>query len=150
VVKELSEKYIQERQHRHVVYEDVVPTLRYLKENYRLGLLTNGAPDLQRTKLDASGLADFFDAVIISGEVGIGKPDPRIFELALDQLGAAAHTTAMIGNSLRSDVAPALELHLMTIWVNREVKHRDDTIIPNAEVSNLTELKDIFQAHRPK
>jgi len=143
--RELGEKYVRERRKRHVVYDDVLPVLKHLKQNRRLGLLTNGSPDLQRAKLEGSGFADYFDTVIVSGEVGFGKPDTRIFELMLDRLNATPDSAAMIGNSLKSDVAPALELGLMAVWVNREGKTRDNAIVPSAEVSDFAELENVFE-----
>jgi putative hydrolase of the HAD superfamily len=142
--EELADRYVQERRKLHVVYDDVVPVLEHLRNHHRIGLLTNGAPDLQRRKLAESGLAGYFNAVVVSGEVGFGKPDPRIFRLMLDTLNASAEASAMIGNSLKSDVAPAAAIGMMTVWVNREHKAGSEATLPDAEVAGLTELIEIF------
>jgi putative hydrolase of the HAD superfamily len=143
--KELGEKYIQERRQRHIVYDDVLPVLNHLRQNHKLALLTNGSPDLQRAKLKAPGLADFFHTIVVSGEVGLGKPDPRIFEMTLNHLDATPNLAAMIGNSLKSDIAPALKLGLLAIWVNREGKVRNNVIVPDAEVSDLKQLINVLE-----
>lgn len=143
IAEELGEKYIQERRKRHVVFDDVLPTLNYFKPRCKLGILTNGSPDLQRAKLEGSGIADLFDAVVISGELGFGKPDFRIFEIALERLDASKESAVMVGNSLKSDIAPALQIGIMAVWVNRESKPRNKPIIPDAEIANLLELKKI-------
>ena len=143
--EEVADRYVEERRKLHVVYDDVVPILDRLKQDHSLGLLSNGAPDLQRRKLEGSGLARYFDAVVISGEVGLGKPDPRIFELALDRLGATADASAMIGNSLKSDIAPAMAIGMMAVWVNRERKPRSESVVPSVEVTDLKELTKIFE-----
>ena len=57
------------------MFSDVEANLIKLREIYQLALVTNGAPDLQREKIQGSKLALYFDAILISGEVGIGKPD---------------------------------------------------------------------------
>ena len=145
LAKELSETYVRERRKRHIVYDDVLPTLEHFGQSCRLGLLTNGAPDLQRAKLEGSGLGIFFDTIVISGEVGFGKPDPRIFKLALARLDTKPEAAVMVGNSLKSDMSPAMEIGMMAIWVNREGKVGDKSIVPNAEVADLTKLKDIFE-----
>ena len=76
----------------------------------RVGLVSNGGSATQRAKLRRLGLA--FDAVVISGEVGLRKPDPRIFRLALRRLGATPGGAVMVGDDARLDLAPARELGL--------------------------------------
>jgi FMN phosphatase YigB (HAD superfamily) len=61
--------------------------------------------------------------------------------MTLEHLDAAPKSAAMIGNSLKSDIAPALELNLRAIWVNRGRKARDNIIVPDAEISNLTQVE---------
>jgi putative hydrolase of the HAD superfamily len=144
IVEELSDRFIQERRQRHFVYEDVLPVLTHFGQRCRLGLLTNGTPDLQRAKLKGSGLESFFDTVVISGEIGFGKPDLRIFELILERLDAKVESTVMVGNSLQSDISPALKLGMAAVWVNREGKVGDSSIVPDAEVTDLRKLKELL------
>ena len=66
--------FLSERRARHIVFPDVEDNLANLKEVYQLALVTNGAPDLQREKIQGANLARFFDATLISGKVGVGKP----------------------------------------------------------------------------
>ena len=86
---------------------DAKETLARLKPAFKIGLLTNGASDLQREKIAASGLASFFDAVAVSGEHGTGKPNPGIFHILLRELGSPPGAAAMVGNSLARDIAGA-------------------------------------------
>ena len=83
------------------------PGARELVENlagqYRLGMVTNGYSDSQRGRLAAAGWGDRFDPLLISEEVGVAKPDPRIFQLALDQLGLGAADALYVGDSLSHD-----------------------------------------------
>ncbi len=60
---------------------------------------------MQRSKINRFGLADLFDLILIEGEVGFGKPDPRVYERALESLGVAAGDTWMVGDNLEWDVA---------------------------------------------
>ncbi|MFT4884928.1 MAG: putative hydrolase of the HAD superfamily [Natronomonas sp.] len=71
--------------------------LERLAEEYRLGVLTNGVPEVQRAKLDTSGLAAFFETVVSSYELGAHKPDPKPFRTAEERLSADAY--AMVGDS---------------------------------------------------
>lgn len=143
--EELGDRYIRERRKLHVVFDDVVSALEQLKRRHTLGLLTNGAPDLQRQKLEGSGLADYFDAVIVSGEVGFGKPDTRIFQVILDRLSATPSSSVMIGNSIKSDIVPALELGMRAIWINRDGKMFEEPVIPSEQIDNLMQLVEIFE-----
>lgn len=68
-----------ERRARHEVFADAEGTLEQLKESHSLALVTNGAACLQREKLAASGLAGYFDAVVVSADIGAAKPDVSVF-----------------------------------------------------------------------
>jgi 2-haloalkanoic acid dehalogenase type II len=82
-------------------------TLQRLQGRFKLGLVTNGERDSQRGRLGATGLDAFFDAVLISDEAGCSKPDPRIFELALEALGVEAGQALYVGDSVEHDYAGA-------------------------------------------
>ncbi len=78
-----------------------------LRENYRVGLLTNGPVRAQRSKLERLSLTSAFDAVLISGELSAGKPDPRAFEALIDELGVTAETLVYVGNDVTADIGGA-------------------------------------------
>jgi putative hydrolase of the HAD superfamily len=103
-------------------------------------LITNGASDLQREKLEASELGDRFAVVVVSGEFGIGKPDPTIFEHALAQLGAEKKDAVMIGDSVDRDVDGAVDAGLQGVWINRFGEQRPEGRSDLVEISTLTEL----------
>jgi putative hydrolase of the HAD superfamily len=86
LAEELGERFGIERRARHHVFTDVAAALTGLSDAYVLALVTNGASCLQREKLAASGLADHFTAVVVSADIGVGKPDAAIFRHALTQL----------------------------------------------------------------
>lgn len=102
-------------------FPDALDTIRALRgRGIRVGVLTNGPSELQRRKLRASGLLDEFDAVAISGELGVHKPDPRAFECALELLGTRADETAMVGDDLVNDIGGALAVGFAAVvWVER-------------------------------
>jgi putative hydrolase of the HAD superfamily len=96
-------------------FDDALAVLARLRAaGLRVGLLTNGPSELQRRKLEATGLAGAFDAIAISEEVGCAKPHPRAFEAALALLGCDAAGTAMVGDSPLYDVQGALAAGLAT------------------------------------
>ena len=86
LAEELGERFGIERRARHEVFADVPAALA--AAGVPLALVTNGASCLQREKLAGSGLADRFDAVVVSGDLGVGKPDASVFRHALSLLGA--------------------------------------------------------------
>jgi len=125
--------------------------VRDLGRDHRLGLVTNGAPDVQREKLSHTALAPLFEVTIISAEIGIGKPDPRIFEAALASLRIAPQDAVMIGDSLARDVAGAHAAGLRAIWVDRGVPETtaDSAPAPDARVTALTEVRSALAALGP-
>jgi HAD superfamily hydrolase (TIGR01549 family) len=74
-----------------------------------LGVLTNGVGRVQRRKLAACGLDEFVDAVVVSGEVGARKPDPRIFRIARARLGGGGPDPVFVADDLERDLRPAVE-----------------------------------------
>ncbi|RSL53864.1 hypothetical protein CEP53_007632 [Fusarium sp. AF-6] len=89
--------------------------LRLRKHGYRIGIITNGQIEDQADKAEAIGIRRLVDRIITSEEAGYHKPDPRIFEYALEKLGASPETTFMIGDSIDSDIKGALDPQLPAI-----------------------------------
>lgn len=91
--------------------------LEQFKGKYKLGLLTNGSPSLQRRKIELSRLESFFDAIAISGEVRIGKPKPGIFDWLCEQAGVPKEEALMVGNSLGRDIKGAQNAGMRNVWI---------------------------------
>lgn len=105
-----------------------------------LGLLTNGPALVQRARLTRLGLADRFMPLVISGELGCAKPDPRFFATALEQADVPPHAAVMIGDNPVADVAGARHAGLRAIWLNRgsTAWPRDAGPAPDAVCGDLT------------
>ena len=142
--KQLAAIFLSERRARHIVFPDVEDNLTNLKEVYQLALVTNGAPDLQRGKIQGANLARFFDAILISGEVGIGKPDCRIFKMALDALAASPSETVMVGDSLTRDILGAQRVGLKGIWLNRLRNDTTSQVTPDVQIENLSQIHELL------
>ena len=84
----------------------------------RLGLITNGNGPAQRAKIDRFGLAKLFHHVLIEGEFGCGKPDPRVYWTSMNALGCRPSNTWMVGDNLEWEVAAPQQLGLTAIWVD--------------------------------
>ena len=142
--EELAATFPAERRKRHVVYLDVEPALQELRKTHRLALVTNGAPDLQREKLHGAGLAGYFETIVVSGDLGFGKPDARIFQLALSRLGMLPGKTVMVGDSLKRDVAGAQQVGIRGVWINRNGREPDGGIIPDVQIETLGQLRAVL------
>ncbi len=94
-------------------------TLRALHGRIGLAVITNGLQEVQRPRLERSTIGGYFDAVIVSEEVGAAKPDPAIFDVALARMGRPAREQVlMVGDSLTSDVAGANRSGIDACWYN--------------------------------
>jgi putative hydrolase of the HAD superfamily len=130
----------QTRRRLQTVFPDALPVLTALRPRYRLALVTNGAPDLQRTKIGASGLGEWFEVMVVSGEQGVGKPDPRIFTATLARLQLTARDVVMVGNSLDHDIAGARAAGVGSVWINRVGEQPPVERVPDAVITGLGEL----------
>jgi putative hydrolase of the HAD superfamily len=104
------------------VFPDTVPVLRRLRaRGLRVGLLTNGPSAFQRRKLEVSALERELDAIAVSGEIGVAKPEHEAFAIALSLLGTEPDETAMVGDSLAADIEGALGAGLAAaIWLGAD------------------------------
>jgi putative hydrolase of the HAD superfamily len=91
------------------------------------------------------GLARYFPHVVDSGLVGVRKPDPAIFRLALEQMGMEPEDVTVIGDSYRKDIEPALTLGCKAIWVKGSAWDKSDETVPfEPTVSSLVQLYDLL------
>jgi putative hydrolase of the HAD superfamily len=141
LAEELAERFPLERRTRHEVFPDVEPALAELRESHTLALVTNGASCLQREKLAASGLGDYFEIVVVSGEFGVGKPDPSIFRHALSQLRSDGSGAVMVGDNLTRDIDGAIAAGLEGVWINRLGQVPPEPRPGLAEISTLSDLR---------
>jgi putative hydrolase of the HAD superfamily len=115
---------------------DVLTELQ--RRGYRLALLTKGDRVIQESRVDASGLRQFFDAVLIVSE----KTASTLLEL-LAALGCSAEASWMVGNSLRSDIVPALAAGMRAVWIDAHVweyERLDSPLVLDELVSVLANL----------
>lgn len=113
------------------LHDDALPALDELESalpGVRLGIITNGEPDLQRAKLDRLGVLDRFVHVIASGAIGVTKPDRGIFDVARERFAADAtvERAAYVGDRLRTDAIGAADAGFDGVWVDRFAAALDD------------------------
>jgi YjjG family noncanonical pyrimidine nucleotidase len=121
--------------------------LAAIRPHVRLALVTNGLADVQRPRLARSPIGPLFDTVVVSEELGVAKPDARIFEHALRQLQHDdRETVLMVGDSLEADIQGGLNAGLRTCWFNPSRAANGTTIAPTFEIARLLELRDRLAA----
>ena len=109
---------------RYPLYPDADDLLVALHGRYKLGIVTNGVAGLQRKKWHGCGLETWFEAVAISGEVGIGKPERGIFSWVAQQLEVELDECVMVGDNAERDVRGGNQAGMQTVWVDRGYKPR--------------------------
>lgn len=108
--------------------------LEQLRQEYKLGIIANQLPGLEQ-RLKDFGILEYFDAIFSSADLGLVKPDPAIFRLALQKTNCLPHQAIMIGDRLDNDIVPAKRIGMKTIWIKQGFSCL-------AQVKNLEERAD--------
>ncbi|PSQ10210.1 haloacid dehalogenase [Halobacteriales archaeon QS_7_69_60] len=146
VGRRVAAVYADERDHGNVEPLPGVETALDAVGDRPLGVVTNGAPEMQSAKLEALGLDDAFDVVVHAGYDVPAKPSPEPFEAALSELSVRPERAVHVGNSLRSDVAGARAAGVRTVWLAEEA---DPSTVPDPgpdhAISTLAELPSVIR-----
>ena len=143
--KILSNMYVNFLAEASFIYKETEELLSYLYKKYKIVIITNGLTSVQNKRIKKSIIKDYFDAVIISDEIKIAKPDPKIFDYALNVINHTnKESVLMIGDSLSSDVKGGINAGIDTCWFNPNNKKNNSSLIPKYEISTLLELKNIL------
>lgn len=140
----ITDAYTRLREEALEAIPGAIDTVRWLRaQGCRLALLTNGAEAAQCRKIERFELAPLFDAVLVEGEQGFGKPDPRIYELALARLAAAPSETWMVGDNLEWDVAQPQRMGIFAVWIDARGRGLPPghAVRPDRIVRTLAELR---------
>ncbi len=139
---EFEEEYLAICPTKTNLFPNAHETLAYLKDKYTLHLISNGFKEACEKKLEHSKLAPYFNTIVISEIVGINKPDPRIFEHALQNGQAQREQAVMIGDNIDADVRGAQNAGIEAIFFNPlEVEKPGDV---NYMIKDLKELQEMF------
>lgn len=131
------------------VEPEVLATLKMLREEgYGMGLVSNISllPGLMRSDLARLGILQHLDATVFSSEIGVRKPDPRIFQEALDRLGSQPDRTAFVGDRLLDDVSGAQAVGMRAIQTRQFRQETGGEIVPDAVLDHLGELPGLLSA----
>jgi putative hydrolase of the HAD superfamily len=124
------------------LYPETRQVLTELGSQVPLALVTNGAARLQRAKLAQTQIEDLFDVIVDSETVGIGKPSPEMFNVAVRELGVTPRDAAMVGNDLGRDVAGARAAGVRPVWVHRPADGWGDG--DPVDVEQIADLRELL------
>lgn len=119
---------------------NTVEVLEYLSPKYKLHIITNGFQEVQERKLKGSNIHHYFDQIINSEMAGVKKPDPYIFELALDMAKVNPENTLMVGDDLEADILGAKAMGMQVVHFNSNNESGHDickTIYDLIEIKNI-------------
>jgi putative hydrolase of the HAD superfamily len=141
-----AERYNTYRAKYFTLFPGTVDLLRALRERgMKLGIVTNGLSETHREKIALLRISEYFDAIFLSDEVGMVKPDPLLFAHACRTLGGVPAHAAMVGDRYDRDIQGAMEAGLFTIWLNvRNEPLPRDAAPPDATCSSITEAGRIL------
>jgi len=144
--EEFAKSYMRHLSNGSFLFEDTIELVESLHKDYRLTIVTNGLKDVQDNRIRKSIIAKYFEDIVVSEEVEVSKPDPRIFEHALNNI---KHTdkskVLMVGDSLTSDIQGGINFGIDTCWYNPNRVENKTGVEPTYEIATFKELKEILQ-----
>ena len=138
LVEQLGLAYIQQCPIKTNLFPNTHEVLVYLKKKYTLHIITNGFEEVQHIKLISSNLMQYFDVIITSEQVGVKKPNTKIFEFALEQAKAKKSESIMVGDDYAVDVLGAEQVGMQGVYFNpNKLAHKNAVV---HEIFCLSEL----------
>lgn len=136
----IADQYLEFLSEFNYLFDGTFEILDYLKDKYKLHIITNGFEEVQNKKMISSNIYHYFDKVITSESVGVKKPNSKVFTYALDLAKADKENSIMIGDSLEADIMGALKVGMKAIYCNFE-----NEIINKKEFITVKSLLEIKQ-----
>lgn len=144
---QLAERFCREALSRIPTKNKLMPgaveLLEYLRPKYSLYILSNGFKELQSHKMRTAGIDKYFDALILSEDIGVNKPNPELYNYALQKTGAQLNESIMIGDMFDTDIAGAANIGMEQIYYNPKGK-QGNSFEPTYEVAHLLDIKNIL------
>ncbi len=140
---QMAEWYIRESPLKTHLYPGTLETLEQLFPKYEMHIVTNGFEEVQFTKIENSGLKEYFRSIITSEMAGYKKPDKRFFDYALKETGARPEESIIIGDDPEADIMGAHQIGMDQIWVKHKPV-KPETTKPTFAVNKLQEILEIL------
>lgn len=139
----IADAYSRKRVEAITLFPGARETLQTLKDRgIRLALLTNGDAEGQNAKIDRFGLRPYFEQIFVEGEIGFGKPDHRLYQLAMETMNVSAGDVWMVGDNLDWEIAAPQQLGIYSIWNDWRGRGLPDgsAIVPDRIINSIREL----------
>lgn len=147
---DLSHLFRSTTRKRMFIYPTVVSGLHALAEKYRLGIVSNAQEAFTPEELDLYGLREHFDTIVLSSEVQVKKPNPRIFFKALEKMAASPSEAVFVGNDLTADILGASAIGMKTILIGHPGYSipgvTPSAVIPAPDPAEVLRLIDSWKA----
>jgi len=141
-----AKSYMKHLANSSFLYEYSLELVKKLHKDYKLAIVTNGLKNVQDNRIRKSIIAKYFEDIVISEEIKISKPNPKIFEYTLKNINHTDKSKVLIvGDSLTSDIQGGINFGIDTCWYNPSESPNITGITPTYEISNLMELKDTIE-----
>ena len=143
IVRDLWKEYLTLWPIHSKLYDETMSLLTYLKNRYKLGLVTNFVDGpTARIVFDNFQFEEQFDVIIISGEVGYRKPKRLLFDLALSEIKSVPEKTVMVGDTVLADVIGPKEMGMKAVLVDEDGSKKDSHHLADAVIQNIGELRN--------
>jgi putative hydrolase of the HAD superfamily len=129
-------------------YPGVAELFRDLQRaGMRLGIVTHGLSVKQAEKLLRLGLVEYLDpqAIFISDQIGINKPNPKLYQFALNALDLDAERVMYVGDNPRNDIEPPKSLGMTTVWARMSGRHVDCPTAPDHTIESFEDLRGLLR-----
>ncbi len=141
LVSTLSYEYIEYLASYNALFEGAIDVLEYLQPKYKLHIITNGFEEVQHRKMESSFISKYFTNIITSERVGAKKPNPAIFNFAMELSGAKSVESIMIGDNFEADILGAKSVGMQTVFCDFNGEIATEEVLT---ISKLRQLKDIL------
>jgi FMN hydrolase / 5-amino-6-(5-phospho-D-ribitylamino)uracil phosphatase len=149
LVEAVRARYIEDRYRGLALFAEALEVVSAVANVAQIGMITNGPSAIQRPKIELLQIEAHFPVIVISEEAGAWKPDPRIFEIALDRCGVPAQRAVYVGDSAEHDIPGAHAAGLRAVWVNRSGIRWPGGRPPDAEIRDLYGLLPLLGLEKP-
>ena len=139
-IEQARARFIEDRYRGLCLFDETLDVLAAISQVLPVGMITNGPSDIQWPKIRLLEIEEHFPVIVVSGDVGVWKPDPRIFEIALERSGFAAEDAIYVGDSIEADMPGARAAGIRSVWMNRARRPWHDDQPPDAVIHSLHDL----------
>lgn len=124
-----------------VLKDETRSVLEKLKGKYKLAILSNGDSTSQHNKITQVNIEDFFDEVVVTGDIGVHKPNKEAFEYVLNKLNVKNDECLMIGDVFSSDILGAINTNITPVWITLD----DEIPAYHYDGYRIRHLDEIFE-----